>query len=120
MYGQIPTGADAGIGIIPGPPSRVIHKFNIPIDDQWHGVTLPQGANLIHVGNTTVDKNLDYVSNESRLHFWVEISNTPAYMAHHEFRVYGTGQPIIEPRARWAGTFIEGGFVWHLYMMPGA
>jgi hypothetical protein len=96
---------------------RVVHKFRVPIDGEWHRVDLPQGATLVHVGNAMIDTNRAYLTHERALHFWAEVPAEPKYRVHREFRVYGTGQPILERRAVWAGTFIEGGFVWHMYML---
>lgn len=99
---------------------RVIHKFKVPISSAWNGVLLPRNANLIHVGNTYPAWSTPPHASD-HLHFWAEI---PAELGEEEyifqeFRVYGTGEPITEPTAAWAGTFIEDGFVWHLYMKDG-
>lgn len=106
MYGE-PLGMD----VVRRADPRVVHKFRVMIDDKWHRIALPLGATLIHVGEAEAN------SHGKSLHFWAEVSDAPAYPVPHMFRVYASGEQIDEPRAVWAGTFVEHGRAWHMYMM---
>lgn len=95
--------------------ARVVLKFKVPIDGKWHSLLLPPGATLVHVGNvypiwSPPPHASDY------LHFWAESPDPRDEPVSRSFRAYATGEPITDEAATWAGTFIEDGFVWHLYM----
>lgn len=90
-----------------------ILKVEIPIDDQWHEVSVGNG--VIHVGH----QREGFVT----LWFVVYGSNTPPRLA--SYRVYGTGHEI-EPLTPKGGNQITiyptyvatvqapSGLVWHL------
>lgn len=117
MYGEIDAGAEAASLV---QNARVIHKFSIPIDGDWHRQNLPQGANLIFVGNNDSGARGSYP--KRFLQFWAEVPSVPAYAVPREFRVFGTGDPILEYSAQWVGSFVDTDthLVWHMYMRPGA
>lgn len=79
-----------------------IHRYEIPVDDQWHTINLTHDP--IHVAA----RNRDLVE------FWAP--NDPyAPRYPRNFRAYGTGQ-LTEDGLRWHGTAItaNGQLVWHL------
>jgi hypothetical protein len=82
---------------------RSILRCSIPIDDQWHTLTLT--GLIVHVAT----RGEDYVE----IWFIEDPDGTPEVRA---FRVVGTGHPLEPALTRHVGTAItpSGRFVWHL------
>ena len=83
-------------------PSPVIHRYEIPVDDQVHQITI--GLGLIHVAARKRDV----------VEVWAYAPTGNSAMT-RSFLVVGTGQPC--PVGTWhAGTAItpDGQLVWHL------
>lgn len=77
--------------------SKVIYKYELPIDDDWHEV--PNG----HV--TMVAMQGGYV------HIWVE--QNPLEQRVTEYRVFGTGHSL-EDVGYVVGSVLDGPFAWHV------
>lgn len=80
-----------------------IFKYPFHIDDQFT-VMLPPHNKVIHAG-------LDPSGTPC---IWAEVdTSTPAAYL-HPFFVRGTGHEVPE-NAKHIGSFVDGGFVWHIY-----
>jgi hypothetical protein len=83
-----------------------VFKYDIPVNDEWIELELPDGAEIVHVASQYGTVN--------EIQMWVlldpDLAQTPRY-----FRVFGTGHEI-PPEAKFRGTCIvaEGHLVWHL------
>lgn len=82
----------------------VIYRYEVPVDDQWHELTL-SGA-VVHVDSRRI----------ASIEVWALCSDGPT--TRRQFRVYGTGQPIDEPNLRHVGTAVAPTLVWHLMERP--
>lgn len=88
--------------------SRVIYKYQIPIQDHFD-LELPYGANICLFATQ------ERCGNHPQL--WIEHSATgSSRMVTRKFRVFGTGHPIPdEPLLVHVGSVIAEPFVWHLF-----
>lgn len=77
--------------------NRVVFKYKIPSDDQWHEV--PNG----HVTMVAMQGGYVYI--------WVE--QDPLEQRVTEYRVFGTGHPL-EDVGYVVGSVLDGPFVWHV------
>lgn len=80
---------------------RVIYKYNIPVDDQWHDLALI--GEILHVAAPDVDS----------VKIWA--MHNPNSLLTRTFRVFGTGHPIPW-NGIYRGTALtpSGRLVWHL------
>lgn len=80
-----------------------IHRYEIPVDDQWHTIEL-SGGPILHIA----------ARNPEIVEFWI-LDNPTAPRHPRAFRAYGTGQHA-DNWIRWHGTAItaNGQLVWHL------
>lgn len=89
--------------------ARII-RFEVPVDDRWHTVTMPVGVIPLHVACRRVDT----------VEFWVEQwqpTDGTHLTENRRFRVYGTGHSYNPDTTIYRGTALtpEGGLVWHLF-----
>jgi hypothetical protein len=90
---------------------RTVHRFVITADDTAQPAMLMparEGEFPLAIGNAEID----------RVEFWAEVDTTrtvPRY-----FQIFGTGHPVPEGSARYAGTAPRNqqGLVWHLFEVP--
>lgn len=90
--------------------SRRVYKYEVPVDDQWHGFwTSSRGPVLAAACQVS----------PSVVTIWLE-DDDEVEDRQRDFRVYGTGHPIEEADAGWAASVTEagGGLVWHVYEKP--
>jgi hypothetical protein len=93
--------------------ARII-RFEVPVDDQWHTVVLPAGADILHVACRRADT----------VEFWVEqwLPEKADGTRERRFRVHGTGHQYDPTACIYVGTAIYRGtglmpgawLVWHL------
>lgn len=78
-----------------------IFRYEVPVDDQWHEITVAGGA--LHVAC----RELDVVE------FWAFAPDESPVT--RKFRVFGTGHPL-DDAVNYVGTALapRGGLVWHL------
>lgn len=82
--------------------SRSMHRYEVPVDGQWHTFTLTGSPVAVAAGEPHI------------VEFWAEHDDA-AGRTDRAFRVFGTGQPLPDG-AVWAGTCARiSGLVWHLY-----
>jgi hypothetical protein len=81
-----------------------IHRYEIPVDDQWHIHKLSDGG-ILHIA----------ARNPEIVEFWA-VHNPASQQRPRRFRIYGTGQPLPDGPFTWHGTTItaNGHLVWHL------
>jgi hypothetical protein len=81
-----------------------ILRYEVPVDDQWHMLTLP--GPIVHVATRRPEV----------VEVWATTDGFGSY--EYELRVYGTGQPYPAGNGEvcHVGTAIApgGGLVWHL------
>jgi len=89
--------------------STTIYKYELKIGST--SIMIQPDARLLKVGQ-------DPATGLPAL--WCEVDTTLEASEQHDFRVYGTGQDIIEPESErnYVGTSIGGGFVWHVFEVP--
>lgn len=81
--------------------SRTIHRYVLPVDDQWH--TLDLTGPVMHVAT----RGEEYVE------IWAIVD--PAVTPYtRTYRVYGTGQPDVEGAHLGTAITPSGRFVWHV------
>lgn len=93
--------------------SRKIFKYEVPIDDAVHALSMPRNARIVHVEAQT--KSLtpgNYLA--ARCTFWAEV-DPDARIVTRRFQAFGTGQEIAGGTYR--GTVLIGPLVFHLYEM---
>lgn len=88
----------------------VVHRYEVPVDDQAHTIMLPGYARVLHVD----------CRRRGVVEFWTEVirSERAAEVYHdqpREYRVFGTGHPIPLTGWHYQGTALDGPLVWHLY-----
>jgi hypothetical protein len=83
-----------------------IHRYEIPVDDQWHILELT--GETLHVAARRPDV----------VELWAMANYEPPVA--WEFRVFGTGQLLPAGPLFYAGTALVayGTLVWHLMMRP--
>jgi hypothetical protein len=81
----------------------IILRWEVPVDDSWHEVTLPSDAEIMKVGCQESDV----------VEFWT--ISTAEYTRIREFTVVGTGQDLLDS-VIYIGTAerLDNGLVWHL------
>lgn len=84
--------------------TRAVYKYEIPVDDQWHGSTMPLPAQIVHAASQS----------RGVVCLWAEVAPDSTESAVRAFRVFGTGQPIPEG-AVYVGSALDGPYVWHVY-----
>jgi hypothetical protein len=79
-----------------------IYRYEVPVDDQWHGHDL--GGDILHV-----DARNPYI-----VEFWA--LHGGGSTVRRVFRAFGTGQPLPDDHGRHIGTAVTAGgaLVWHL------
>lgn len=78
-----------------------IYRYEIPVDDAWHPVELPDA--ILHVASRRAEV----------VEVWALDTGAPIAVRH--FRVFGTGHPLPDEQLRHVGTALApGGLVWHL------
>lgn len=81
--------------------TRKIHRFEVPVDDEWH--VIPLSTNPLHVE----------ARRPGTVELWAVVDDGPLIPRH--FRVYGTGQTIPDDVAHVGSALAFGGrLVWHL------
>jgi hypothetical protein len=89
--------------------TRVVYKYEVPVDDEWHEIRTPGTATFLHVGN----------QGGHGVQLWAEVAKVNLGVAVRKVRVFGTGQNIPDG-AIYVGTTMAGPFVWHVYAEPAA
>src|SRR6266536_943216 len=80
--------------------AEMIHRFMVPIDDEWHFIKL--SGRILHVD----------MRHARVVEFWALVGEVePVARA---FRVFGTGQKLPDAKLIWWGSVVAGDFVWHL------
>lgn len=87
---------------------RVVYKYEIPIDDAWHGLALPESAQILHAA----------CQHPYAVAVWAQVDPAEQDTRVHRLRIFGTGQPIPSG-AQWIATTLAGPLVWHLYEFTG-
>lgn len=83
--------------------SEKVYKYPAPAPGMTGIVTLPQGAQILHVG-----------IQDNHVYFWARV-NPGNQHEDVEFTTLGTGWPV-NPEAKHCGTVISpAGYVWHLF-----
>lgn len=85
-------------------PDRVIYRYEIPLDDDWHDV--PHGDVVLVTAERMTDGNAVEV--------WVAHTR-PLDGRVVSLRIFGTGHPIPFGNAVHVGSTLSGPFVWHVY-----
>jgi hypothetical protein len=85
--------------------SRSVWKYEVPVDDQWHEVLIPQPGRVLHV---------DSQGARTTVAVWAEVTPSSDELYPQRFRAFGTGQPI-PARSNYVGSTLAGPFVWHIY-----
>jgi hypothetical protein len=82
---------------------RVIYRYEVPVDDQWHLIAL--SGPIVHVDGRTPHV----------VEFWALHQGAPT--VERAFRVFGTGQPLPLDAGVHRGTVLAAGgrLVWHLF-----
>jgi hypothetical protein len=80
-----------------------IHRYEIPVDDQWHTISL--SGDVLHIAARRSDT----------VELWAFSDGSAG--ATCAFRVFGTGQPLPDDSAlHYRGTALAPhGLVWHLF-----
>lgn len=87
-----------------------IYKYPLPINSTTH-ISMPAGAIVRHIGCDPAGEPC----------LWAEV-DTDHPMENRIFHVMGTGHPCPEfaydghPRDRFFGSFVQGVFVWHVFL----
>jgi hypothetical protein len=85
--------------------NKVVYRYEVPVDDEEHSITLPSAARVLHVASRRF----------AVVEFWTEVTDPPSvFLTPRRFRVFGTGHPVPEGW-QYAGTSLDGLLVWHLY-----
>jgi hypothetical protein len=81
--------------------NAAIYRYEVPVDDRWHTVQL--SGEILHVASR----------DPRAVEIWAWSTDGPSAM--RTFRVFGTGQPVLD-ETRHVGTAIPPGgqLVWHL------
>lgn len=81
---------------------NVIHRYEVPVDDQWHELRL-SGA-VLHAASRRADV----------VELWALHGGGPEVP--RTFRAFGTGQPLPTEPTRHVGTALAaaGRLVWHV------
>lgn len=82
-----------------------VWKFEVPVDDSVHTLTMPAPARVVHVG----------CQRPGVVAVWAEVGAGSQDTAERGFRVYGTGQEVS---GSYVGTAHDDGLVWHVYAEP--
>lgn len=85
-----------------------IFRYEVPVDDQWHSITLQAGVLFVACRNPYV------------VEFWAKnYGPDDEYVTlTREYIVVGTGQPMLQADLEHVGTAIAGPLVWHLMRRP--
>ncbi len=81
---------------------RRMHRYVVPVDDEPHLFTLTSSP--VFAGARQLNGLVE---------FWAEHDDTDT-AADRWFQVFSTGWPLPDG-ARWVGTCLVEGLVWHLY-----
>lgn len=85
--------------------SKMVFKYEVPVDGEWHELRLPIPGRVVHVG----------CQRAAAVCFWAEVPSEGGTES-SAFRVFGTGHEAPED-AEYVGTAqAPGGLVWHLYV----
>lgn len=88
-----------------GDDLRAVWKYEIPVDGQTHGHTIPEGATLVHVACQ---------DGPGFVQVWALVDPLRQPET-RDFQVYGTGQDVPSD-ARYVGTALAPfGLVWHVF-----
>lgn len=84
-----------------------IHRYEVPVDDEWHEIAL--SGDVLYVASR----------DQFVVEFWALHSGGPTVP--RQFRVFGTGQPLPDESVRHHGTALaaSGTLVWHLMERGG-
>lgn len=91
---------------------RAVYRYEVPVDDKWHELTMWGDTPVLHVAARQVDV----------VEFWAEHRNWDWRIGPRWFRVFGTGQPVPESPIQHRGVALAGAsrqLVWHLYESSG-
>jgi hypothetical protein len=83
------------------PAGEAIHRYEVPVDGQWHELKL--AGDPLHIGCRSVEV----------VELWAVADLPRPNLTTRAFQVVGTGQPIPD-RARYWGSVVKGPLVWHL------
>jgi hypothetical protein len=76
---------------------KVVYKYSVA---SGASIEFPQEAKVVHVENFFV---------------WIELNPEAEKNTVMNFEIFGTGHTIPDEACHF-GTFLEGAFVWHLYV----
>jgi hypothetical protein len=85
--------------------SRSVWKFEVPVDDQWHEISMPLPARVLHV---------DCQGGFGTVQVWAEVTPDGDDTDTRKMRAFGTGFEIPNGASH-VGTGLAGPFVWHVY-----
>ncbi len=85
--------------------TRTIYKYAVPVDDEWHEVSMPGPARVLHV---------DCQSGFGTVNLWAEVDIEGLVDTIRSMRAFATGQAIPDAAA-YVGSALAGPFVWHVY-----
>ena len=91
--------------------AHAIYKYPFPAAEQEFEVVLPQGAQILEIGEQ-----------RGTMVMWALVDTDPETIGQvRKFRIYATGEAIEHPRTlKPVGTFFSHGgvLVWHLFEIP--
>lgn len=85
--------------------TRVIYKYAVPVDDEWHEVSMPGPSRVVYVN---CPQSFEIVN------LWAEVDIEGVGDSRRRMRVFGTGQAIPDG-ASYVGSTLAGPLVWHVY-----
>ena len=97
--------------------ARIVYKFGPVHPDVPFRITLPMGAQIVHVGLQRPNEALP-----ESIYMWVELDTDSISTIHRVFSVFGTGWAMPDGDIARPIHYIHrgtvqnaNGFVWHLY-----
>lgn len=91
---------------------RVVWKYAIELGDpeEVTEFQIPEGARFLHCAGQG-----------NAICIWFEVPVNSVAAVRRAFRVFGTGDPTINPELSYVGTgiFADGSYVFHVYEVPG-
>lgn len=82
--------------------NRTIWKYNLPFQERG-SVKIPYGYRILHFGTQFAMPTI-----------WVEVDPTQS-LDDMEYAIFGTGWDIPDDSWGYVGSWMDGGFVWHVY-----
>lgn len=85
--------------------TRTIYKYSVPVDDEWHEISMPGPARVLHV---------ECQGGFGTVNLWAEVDIEGEGSTVRRMRAYGTGMALPD-NAVYVGSSLAGPFVWHVY-----